>query len=247
MTKKKILSLCMVAALTATAFVGGTLAYFTDTDTATNEFTVGGVEIELVEKDENGDDWSKKELMPGENNAVVKNVTVKNTGANDAYLWAEIWIPTALDAGKDNASDNNLHWNNFNTYKDKEGKLVLCRVKEAEANGYTLVAETMSDYLGEVDGYYGYRLWIKGDSAKKKDESTYSLLYRVFMDQRVEQCTDDACTCSGSGLKLVNGDCYTGDWEIIVNAFGIQAEGFDSIDEAIQAYDGEGAGKPNQN
>ena len=37
--KKKIISLCLVVALGATAVIGGTLAYFTDTDDATNVIT----------------------------------------------------------------------------------------------------------------------------------------------------------------------------------------------------------------
>lgn len=43
--KKKFLSLCLVVALSATAVVGGTLAYFTDTDEAENVFTFGNVDI----------------------------------------------------------------------------------------------------------------------------------------------------------------------------------------------------------
>lgn len=47
--KKKIISLCLVLALAATAIVGASLAYFTDTDDATNTFTLGSVEIALHE------------------------------------------------------------------------------------------------------------------------------------------------------------------------------------------------------
>lgn len=47
--KKKIISLCLVVALAATAIIGGTLAYFTDTKSAENTFTVGNVKIELLE------------------------------------------------------------------------------------------------------------------------------------------------------------------------------------------------------
>ena len=48
--KKKIISLCLVVALGATAVIGGTLAYFTDTDDdITNTFTIGDVEIDLFE------------------------------------------------------------------------------------------------------------------------------------------------------------------------------------------------------
>ena len=39
--KKKILAMCLCVAMLAIAIVGGTLAYFTDTDTQTNVFTNG--------------------------------------------------------------------------------------------------------------------------------------------------------------------------------------------------------------
>ena len=47
--KKKILALCLVVALLATAIAGATLAYFTDTDEVNNTFTVGNIEIKLDE------------------------------------------------------------------------------------------------------------------------------------------------------------------------------------------------------
>ena len=47
--KKKILALSMCIALAAIAIAGASLAYFTDTKSATNTFTVGNVKIELLE------------------------------------------------------------------------------------------------------------------------------------------------------------------------------------------------------
>ena len=47
--KKKITALCLCVALLAVAVVGASLAYFTDTETATNTFTVGNVSIKLIE------------------------------------------------------------------------------------------------------------------------------------------------------------------------------------------------------
>ncbi len=228
--KKKIISLCLVLALAATAIVGASLAYFTDTDTQTNTFTTGNVKIDLVEN------FPETKLLPGEKNALTKEVTVKNIGTEDAYLWIELWIPTALDAGANDAANNSLHFNPFDTYKKPDGTLVAMRGSEAKALGYTLVAETVEVYLGTktIGGvsYTGYREYIKNDTAKKTGESTYNLLSRVFMDQRVAQCTEH-----NNCLILANGTThYTGSWEIIVNAFGIQAEGFANIEEAIAAY-----------
>ena len=47
--KKKILAVCLCLVLAAVAVVGATLAYFTDSKSATNTFTVGNVKIELIE------------------------------------------------------------------------------------------------------------------------------------------------------------------------------------------------------
>ena len=47
--KKKITAICLCVALLAIAIVGATLAYFTDTKSATNTFTVGNVKIDLIE------------------------------------------------------------------------------------------------------------------------------------------------------------------------------------------------------
>ena len=47
--KKKLTAIFLCVALVAIAIVGASLAYFTDTKSATNTFTVGNVEIKLIE------------------------------------------------------------------------------------------------------------------------------------------------------------------------------------------------------
>lgn len=239
--KKKITLVATSVLLVAAMVIGGTLAYFTDTDAKTNTFTIGGVDIQLIEKDKEGKDWTSKQLMPGENNAVIKNVTVKNIADTPAYMWIEMWIPTALDDA--NAANNSLHMNCFDTYVKPDGTMEPMRGSVAQAAGYTVKYVTAIQELGEVQGYTGYRVWIENDTPKAKDESTASLLYRVFMDQRIEQCNvadhEDGCMVLADGTTH-----YDGEWEIIVKAFGIQSEGFANIEEAIAAYDGEGAGQP---
>lgn len=48
--KKKLTAIFLCVALVAIAIVGASLAYFTDTDQATNTFAVGNVKIELIEQ-----------------------------------------------------------------------------------------------------------------------------------------------------------------------------------------------------
>ena len=106
--KKKMLSLLLVVALAATAVIGGTLAYFTDTDAQTNEFTMGDVEVDLWEV---FDAEAATDMVPGEK--VNKDVYVENIGTNDSYVRVHVAIPAKFDDGDPefNASQNFLHWN----------------------------------------------------------------------------------------------------------------------------------------
>lgn len=88
--KKKILTLALVAALSATAAIGGTLAYFTDTtQTANNVFTVGNVKIKLEEKAwEDHGKAEAEDVYAGE--SLDKDPTVTNTGKNPCFVRVKV-------------------------------------------------------------------------------------------------------------------------------------------------------------
>ena len=71
--KKKITALCLCVALLAVAVVGASLAYFTDTKSATNTFTVGNVSIDLIESKyhREGNDNSGDATIPDPTHKVV--------------------------------------------------------------------------------------------------------------------------------------------------------------------------------
>ena len=71
--KKKITALCLCVALLAVAVVGVSLAYFTDTKSATNTFTVGNVKIDLIESKyhREGNDNSGDATIPDPTHKVV--------------------------------------------------------------------------------------------------------------------------------------------------------------------------------
>lgn len=85
MSKRKILTLALMLCMVAILAIGGTLAYFTDTDTADNVFTVGNVSIDLTEPkwDATGSEEAK-EVYPGE--ALAKDPTVTNDGKNPCFV-----------------------------------------------------------------------------------------------------------------------------------------------------------------
>ncbi len=91
--KKKIIAVCLIVALAATAVIGGTLAYFTDKDDATNTFTVGNVDITLTEPNwEGSGSEDAPEVYPGE--PLAKDPTVTNDGANPCFVRIKV---TGLD------------------------------------------------------------------------------------------------------------------------------------------------------
>ena len=71
--KKKLTALCLCVALLAVAVVGASLAYFTDTKSATNTFTVGNVKIDLIESKfhREGNDNSGDTSIPDPTHKVV--------------------------------------------------------------------------------------------------------------------------------------------------------------------------------
>ena len=94
--KKKIIAVCLIVALAATAVIGGTLAYFTDKDDATNTFTVGNVDIELTEpKWDSTGSKDAKEVYPGE--PLAKDPTVTNEGANPCFVRIKVEGLDCLD------------------------------------------------------------------------------------------------------------------------------------------------------
>lgn len=98
-TKRSIISLLLIAALIIT----GIFAFMTAKDSKTNVFTVGSVDIEVQEEhwdetdvDEDGIPDAAEGVMPGD--LVPKDPRIDNTGANDAYVFAVVTIPTAAGA-----------------------------------------------------------------------------------------------------------------------------------------------------
>ena len=91
--KKKIIAVCLIVAMAAIAVVGGTLAWFTDDEEATNTFTVGNVDITLTEPNWEGTgSQDAPEVYPGE--PLAKDPTVENVGANPCFVRIKV---TGLD------------------------------------------------------------------------------------------------------------------------------------------------------
>ena len=82
------MTLSLVVALAATAVIGGTLAYFTDTEEKINTFTVGNVDITLDEPEWDQDDAV---LIPGREIAKNPTITVE-ADSQRAYTFMEVQL-----------------------------------------------------------------------------------------------------------------------------------------------------------
>lgn len=92
-------NLTVAAAMTACLAVAGIGAYFTSTDTKTNNFTVGKVAVTLEEP--NWNEANAKNITP--NQTIKKDPQIKNTGVNDAFVFMTVEIPhkSVATAGAD--------------------------------------------------------------------------------------------------------------------------------------------------
>lgn len=254
--KKKITALCLCVALLAIAVVGASLAYFTDTKSATNTFSVGNVKIDLIEqqKTDNGlvGFEQEKTLVPGKSNdgnAVSKIVTVKNTGKNDAWVWVDLKIPAYLVSNEypTNESKNALHWNSYGCFNVEYNSgnywslatsdgIVGADHKVTNPEMVAVEDGLWNDYkyVGEETINGTKYVVIRTTMAKTLPAGKISLpcLAQVYMDWRVTTNED------GTQFILPGGDpiSVNANWEIIVNAYAIQADSFDSVDAAVAAY-----------
>lgn len=88
--KKKLTAAALVVAFGATAVTGATLAYFTDTDQEDNVFTVGGVKIDLLEKQRNE---AHNALIDFEDNKILMPIVGSAQGQQETV--EGVVLPTA--------------------------------------------------------------------------------------------------------------------------------------------------------
>ena len=247
--KKKLTAIFLCVALVAIAVVGASLAYFTDKDNATNTFTVGKVDITLQETF----DEENAKLMPGID--VNKDVNIKlEEGSSDAYVWYLWKIPADLDSIDGTTGTNNaLHVNALGSTWDKyrensaywaDGQTEALPIEQtwdhdpevelgltAGPEGY-LYTETIDDVE-----YHVYAVLYHGKLSAGQE--TTQAMTKVYLDKSVNQ--DE-----GGYYQIITKGENAGqkhylpslpdNAKIIVEAYGIQADGFADVYEAYKAY-----------
>lgn len=161
MQKRKVVTMLAAGTLIGAMAVGGTFAYLTDNEQATNEFTVGEVKIDLTEPNFPGNGEISK-MVPNE--VIKKDPTVTNTGTNDALVFVEFDVPmedvilakadgTRLEHGYHELFDFAKTGGDYDSAND--GWIQLSATKDNEAN------PTKMTYV------YGYNAKLAPDQTTK--------------------------------------------------------------------------------
>ena len=242
--KKKLVAISLVVAMLAVAVIGGSLAYFTDTDEETNTFTIGNVAIDLRETF----DKQNAVLRPGSQstNKIEKKVWIANTGSENAYVWYEWYIPSELDStdgstGTNNVLHVNSNGNSWDKYRENrdywpEGQteaLPLEKTWDHDPEVELALSVGPEGFIRqeEIGGimYNVYLVLYHGVLAP--EEETSVAMNGAYLDSKVDFNGTDY-TING---KPINYDFSKG-VNIIVKAYGIQAAGFADVYAAYNAY-----------
>ena len=210
MSKKKILSLCLVIALAAVAVLGGTLAYFTDTAENTNTFTMGNVAITLdeapVERVE--DEWVADEeaprveaneyanIYPGV--VLPKDPTVHNIGSYGAYVRVKITADLEALTGMQAEED-------------------LTNILDIDTDNWIFVEKVVDEEAGTVTFIYNY------NSELEAGDDTSAVFTEVSIPAAL----------TNEDIEEYGLDKF----EIKIVAEAIQADSFADVTEAFAEYD----------
>lgn len=252
--KKKLTAIFLCVALVAIAIVGASLAYFTDTKSAKNTFTVGNVKIELLES-----------------SLHRENAGVANDKTSDSELWSDVDMEGSNNTSKYKAGDsfytNEQIKANAAQYKCEDVKLnpgqsyhKMPYVVNTGANDayirirvmfpadldtailnssmYTTTALnnkefTMTyDNAGTVDRdgiKYNVYTFTRIDPLKPEEMTYWNVWGTVHMDKDVTN--EEIASLFGEGKAYANGT-----FPVLVEADAIQAEGFADAAAAWAAF-----------
>lgn len=255
MTKKRFVAILLCVTLVALAAIGATFAYLTSTDSVTNTFTVGNVKIDLIESSLHRENagvangatsdselWSNvnKEgtgntskykagdtfytdaqieanaaeykcenvkLLPGE--SYHKMPYVKNIGTENAYIRIRVMIPADLDTAILNSS-----MYTSTAMNNKEFTMAYDNSGAVEREGvkYNVYTFTRIDPLAAGEMTY----WNVWGTIHMDSDTTGEELAEFF----------------GEGKAYANGV-----FPVLVEADGIQADGFADATAAWAAFD----------
>ena len=175
--KKKITAIFLCVALVAIAIVGASLAYFTDTKTATNTFTVGNVKIELLES-----------------SLHRENAGIANGATSDSELWSDV-----PKAGSGNTSPYKAGDTFYTDAQIEENAAVYTCKNVQLIPGRSYHKMPYVKNVGNNDAYIRIRVMIPADLDTAVLNS--SMFTSSAMDKEFTMATDQTGTVDREGRK----------------------------------------------
>ena len=265
--KKKLTAIFLCVALAAIAIVGASLAYFTDTKSATNTFTVGNVKIDLIESryHREGNDNSGDTTIPDLTNTAsgMKYVTDGHKAFTDEEIKAdaEKYSEYIGERGKNMVPGRNFAKCPYVVNTGANDAYVRIRVMIPHDgdvdNGGIINAMFCSTATSSGEFQQG----ANGENWPVVEMNGYTgdngLKYDVYTFTRTEPLKAGAMTewnvwnFVGIGKNVTNADIEKAiengvitktnngalNLNILVQADAIQAEGFANATEAFAAFD----------
>ena len=234
--KKKILALAMAAIMLIVAVVGGTLAYFTDTDAENNVFIVGNIDIDLREWQDDNRTIEFEDVdpvMPGM--TYPKIVDVKNIGKNDAFVKVEIVVPEnmtpewnddttwVLDSAKENA-DGSITYVYYNSSILKPGEVTAALLKSV----------TLDKDVTELNVADKYEVKVSVAAIQADSFSGYMEAMQALKAQFV------ATTVMVSDVDKINTQLAAADGHIVLLTNDVTAKTYINFANVAHVLDGNG-------
>ena len=253
--RKKLLVLSLCVALAAIAIAGASLAYFTDTKSATNTFTVGNVKIDLLES-----------------SLHRENAGIANDKTSDSELWSDVDKEGTGNTSKYKAGDT------FYTDAQIEANAAEYTCENVQLiPGRSYHKMPYVKNVGNNDAYIRIRVMIPHDldtavlnssmytsTAMNNNEFTMAydnsgtverdgVKYNVYTFTRIDPLAPDEMTywnvwgtihmdttvtsAQSEALFGESGTYPGGVFPVLVEADAIQAEGFADATAAFAAFD----------
>ncbi len=214
MTKKRFVAILLCVTLVALAAIGATFAYLTDTKTVDNTFTMGNVKITLDEtnvNDPEGDRVTSNayNVYPGA--VVTKDPIVHNTGKNAAYIRATVNVSNWMNLV-------GAYYPDFKENFPSDGYKAALNLLVGElGDGWSVVGVEAGDTF--TIGQFDAKFILKYDGKLAAGENTTAMFQTVTIP---------------AGIDNANTDSFK---EVKVVAQAIQADGFETWEDAFAAYD----------
>lgn len=252
--KKKILAMSLCVVMLAIAIVGGTLAYFTDTDQKTNTFTVGNVKIELLES------RLHRENAAGNPELAVDDVTMAGSNnqskykAGDSYFTDEQIKADAAEYTCENVKLNPGQFYHKMPYVLNTGKndayvrirvMIPADLDTAVLNSsmFTTTAMKNGEFTKDYDATgtvvrtvndkeikFNVYTFTRVEPLAPKEMTYWNVWGTIHMDADVTN--EEIEELFGEGKAYADGT-----FPVLVEADAIQADGFADATAAFAAFD----------